>query len=442
MSAPCLTILGGGNTAFSVAANLTLAGCTVTLCEIPSFKHMVDPIQDSRQITLDGVARRGPAKLHRVTPDFALGLSENELNLLIVPAYAHKPFAEACVPHLRPGQVMVLMPGTLGSLEFAYILRVAGAAKGIVLAETDTAPYVCRKAGPAAAHIWGVVNGLGLGVFPATQGERVRQLLEPLFPGVRLYPHVVACGLAAMNPVVHPAGVLLNAGRIEYSRGDFYFYEEGVSPAVCRLIYAVDEERRAIGRALDLDMLSVDEAFHVAGFGPRGDLWATINGSRMLTQLRAPGSLESRWLTEDVPYGLAAWALLGEQFGVPAPTLRALVEIASAATGVDFWKAARTPGHLGIAGLGKEALRLHYFARAVLRSGRSRAGVPFRNSLKMLGEKSSEQTCSSGLPMTSFQRRSVASLPRWAALRAMMTLCDASLPRLLSFSLISSSASS
>jgi opine dehydrogenase len=226
----------------------------------------------------------------------------------------------------------------------------------VVLAETDTAPYVCRKVAPNAAHIWGVVSGLGLGVLPASESELVRRMLEPLFPGVRLYPHVGACGLAAMNPVVHPAGVLLNAGRVEYARGDFYFYEEGASPAVCRLAEAVDRERLAIGRALGVELLPVAEAFHAAGFGPKGDLWAAINGSRMLTQLRAPGALETRWLTEDVPYGLAAWHRLGEQLGVPAPTMRALVDVASAALGTDFWQAARTPKVLGIAGLTVEQL--------------------------------------------------------------------------------------
>jgi opine dehydrogenase len=350
-----LTILGGGNTAFAVAANLALGGCRVTLCEIPSLRQSIDPILFSRQITLDGVARCGTARLHAVTTDFQTALADNELALLIVPAYAHKMFAEACAAHLRPGQVLVLLPGTLGSLEFARILRERGV-DGVILAESDTAPYVCRKVAPTAAHIWGVVSGLGVGVFPASQSAYVRALLELLFPGIRLYPHVVACGLAAMNPVVHPAGVLLNAGRIEYARGDFYFYEEGVTHAVCRLIGAVDQERRAIGRALDLDLSPVNEAFHAAGFGPRGDLWATINGSRMLTQLRAPGAIATRWLTEDVPYGLATWAALGEQFGVSTPTLRALVELSSAATGIDFWKAARTPRDLGIDGLTKEGV--------------------------------------------------------------------------------------
>jgi opine dehydrogenase len=358
MSTPSVTILGGGNTAFAVAANLTLAGCEVTLCELPSFRQAIEPILLSRQITLEGVARRGNAHLHCVTSDCEQALAVNDVALLIVPAYAHKPFAEACAPHLRPGQVVVLMPGTLGSLEFARILA-KHSVQGVIVAETDTAPYVCRKMTPTAAHIWGAVSGLGLGAFPAGKGAHVRALLEPMFPGIRLYPHVLACGLAAMNPVVHPAGVLLNAGRIEYARGDFYFYEEGVTPAVCRLIEAVDQERRAIAHAFDLDLPPVAEAFHQAGFGPRGDLWAAINGSRMLTQLRAPGALETRWLTEDVPYGIAAWASLGEQFAVPTPTLRALVALSSAATGIDFWKSARTPRDLGIDGFTRERLQAY-----------------------------------------------------------------------------------
>src|SRR5262249_30981771 len=109
-------------------------------------------------------------------------------------------------------------------------------------------------------------------------------------------------------------------------------------------------------------LLPVAEAFHAAGFGPKGDLWETINGSRMLTQLRAPGSLETRWLTEDVPYGVAACAMLGEQLGVVTPILRALVDLAGAAAGTDFWQSARTPKQLGIADLKREALLRYVLA--------------------------------------------------------------------------------
>ena len=359
MSAEEITVLGGGNTAFSVAANLTLSGASVALCELPKFSQQLKPVQAWSRIDLDGAAGRGAAFLRLVTTDFAAGLAGSELVLLTVPAYGHRAFAEACAPHLQKGQTVVLMPGTLGSLEFVRVLREQGAADGVIVGETDTAPYVCRKTSAMTTHIWGVVKAMGLGVIPRGEGERVLRLVERWFPGTRLYPSVLTCGLAAMNPVVHPAGVLLNAGRIERSRGDFYFYDEGVTPGVCRLIHAVDRERLAIAEALDIELPPVEQAFHEAGFGPRGDIWATINGSRILTQLRAPGALDTRWLSEDVPYGIAAWAQLGEQLGVDCHMMRTLVDMASATLGRDLWKAARTPQHLGIAGLSKKALLDH-----------------------------------------------------------------------------------
>jgi opine dehydrogenase len=358
-----LTILGGGNTAFAAAANLTLRGFDVTLCEIPAFEAALAPIHESQTIRLDGVAGHGAARIARVTTDIDRALGENELVLLIVPAYAHRPFAEACARHLRRGQILVMTPGTLGTLEFAQVLVSAGRPvqeTGVTLAETDTAPYVCRKLTPDSAHIWGVVSGLGLGVFPASETKRAVAALAGVFTrdgkngsetAVHPYPNVLVSGLSAMNPVVHPAGVLMNAGRVEYSRGDFYFYEEGVTPAVCDVIYGVDAERRAIGRALGFELTPVDEAFHAAGFGPKGDLWATINGSRMLTQLRAPGAVRTRWLTEDVPYGLAAWASLADQLGVETPVMDALVKLGLVVTRLDGHRAGRGVQELGLAGM-------------------------------------------------------------------------------------------
>lgn len=354
MAGESITILGGGNTAFAVAAALALRGCDIALCELPAFAEMVEPIADDGTIGLHGVAGEGRAQIGRVTTDVGEALQAADLLLLIVPAYAQRPFAEACIPHIEERHTVVLMPGTLGALEWAAMLKAAG--KRATLAEVDTAPYVCRKTAPDEATIWGVVSGLGLGVLPATETEAVRVRLDPLFPGIQSHPDVMACGLSSMNPVVHPAGVLMNAGRIERSHGEFYFYEEGVTPAVVRVIMAVDDERRAIGRMLGYELMPVNEAFHQAGFGPQGDLWEAINGSYMLTRLKAPGSLESRWLTEDVPYGLGAWVSVARQYGVATPVMESLVNLATPVMGFDGWAAGRGVEALGIAGLDKNEL--------------------------------------------------------------------------------------
>jgi opine dehydrogenase len=354
-----VVVLGGGNTAFAVAARLALGGQSVVLWEHPSQASTLDPIRERRQIRLSGSGGEGTATLDAVTEDVAEALEAGDVLIAPVPSYAHEAFAAALLPHLRPRHLLVLTPGNLGSLLFARRLRAAGLVpgeSGPVLAESDTAPYVCRKLTPDGAHIWGVVPAMGVGVFPAAATAGALARLEPLFPGVQPYPHVLAAGLGAMNPIVHPPGVLMNAGRIEYSRGEFYFYEEGVTPGVVRVVEALDAERRAVGAALGLDLLPVAAAFHAAGFGPRGDLWATINGSRMLTQLKAPGSLQTRWLSEDVPFGLRTWAELGARLGVPVPLMDALVTMAGALTGTDARAAGRSLADLGIDGFDRGAL--------------------------------------------------------------------------------------
>jgi opine dehydrogenase len=126
---------------------------------------------------------------------------------------------------------------------------------------------------------------------------------------------------------------------------------------VVRTIEAVDRERLHLGQALELDLLPVAAAYHAAGFGPAGDLWATINGSRMLTALRAPGAVDTRWLTEDVPFGLVTWASLAAQVGVQTPVMDALTVLASAALGRDCRAGARTAVDLGLAGLDPAAMR-------------------------------------------------------------------------------------
>lgn len=345
-----ITVLGGGNTAFSMAANLTLAGHEVLLWEHPDFAHTLDPIRDTLTIQLDGAARTGAAKLAGVTTDPAEALAWSEILVCSVPSYAHQPFLEQLLPHLKPGHLLALLPGNFGALAVAQALREAGKT-GIIVAESDTAPYVCRKSAPDRAVIWGAITGLGIGVEPASQTDEAMPVLRALFPGAVAYVSAVEAGLSALNPVVHPPGVLMNAGRIERSRGEFWFYEEGVTPSVVAVIEQLDRERLALGAALGLNLTPVGEAFHKAGFGPNGDLWSVINGSRMLTALRAPGQVDTRWLTEDIPYGLATWSQLGDRLGVETPVIDALVTLASATLGRDYRAEARDLAALGLARL-------------------------------------------------------------------------------------------
>ena len=86
------------------------------------------------------------------------------------------------------------------------------------------------------------------------------------------------------------------------------------------------------------------------------DLWATINGSQMLTALKAPGQLNTRWLSEDVPYGLRAWSGLGTALGVPTPVIDAVITLGLTVLHEPLDTNYRTLGDLGLEGMTRDQM--------------------------------------------------------------------------------------
>jgi opine dehydrogenase len=356
MTQRCITVMGGGHGARTVAADLSLAGHLVTLFEFEQFHANVAAIFEGRTITISGKARQGLARIHRTTHDISEALEGAELVLVAVPSTVHRVYAEALAQHLRDGLHVVLMPGTLGSLEFLTAIRSRGCRAEITVSELDTLPYATRIQGPAAVHAYHNLPIMGLGVFPATRTQEVFALFRELYCGVYCFRDVLEAGLSNCNPVIHPLGVLMNAGRIEYSRGEFWYYEEGITPATAQAMERLDDERLAIGQKLGLKLARQSEALHAVNYGPKGDLWEVLKGSKGLTPIKGPTSLANRYVTEDIPIGLVCWSQLGQMLGVNTPLMRATIEIGIAISGVDYWETGRTLQRCGIAGMTADAL--------------------------------------------------------------------------------------
>ena len=183
---------------------------------------------------------------------------------------------------------------------------------------------------------------------PKNRTNEVIEILSEYFNGLVPYEDVLMCGLSSLNPVVHPAGVILNAGRIEKSEGEFYFYNEGITKSVSGVIESVDDERRKIGDFFGYKLDRVANAFHNAGFGVKGTLMETISSSDMLTSLKAPGVINHRWLTEDISFGIYTWSILGEKFEINTHTMKTLVEMGSILLQNNLKKSGRNLEDLGI----------------------------------------------------------------------------------------------
>jgi opine dehydrogenase len=94
-----------------------------------------------------------------------------------------------------------------------------------------------------------------------------------------------------------------------------------------------------------------------SAYGPRGTLWESINGSAGLTPVKGPDSLENRYVTEDIPYGLVAWASLGDAVGVDTPIMDALIEIGGAIMGKNCRQEGRNLSKMGLARLNREQIK-------------------------------------------------------------------------------------
>jgi opine dehydrogenase len=358
-----VAVLGGGNGAHTIAADLTLKGLSVNMFEMERFASSMQKVFDTGEIEISGVAGTGKAKLNLVTTDLAAAIRNVEVIFIPLPGFTVSNYAKLLAPHLTENQVVVIMPGTLAALEFRQTLRASGNRAEIVVAEVGGLPFATRLISPGQVRTFHVRATCALAALPGNKGPLVHEKIKDLYPFV-LKETVIETGLGHLTPLLHPAGCLLNAGRIERSHGEFYMYEEGMTPSVVRVIEALDQERIQIGKRLAIDLPSGVDMMVESAYGPRGTLWESLNGSAGLTPVKGPPSLENRYVTEDIPFGLVAWASIGDAVGVATPMMDALIALGGVIMGKDCWKEGRN-----LASMGMENLNLQQI-KTYLESGR------------------------------------------------------------------------
>lgn len=345
-----VAVLGAGNGGQAMAAEMALRGHRVRLYEHPSFAAGIEPFRESRSIELVGSIIEGRAELERVTTDIGTAVAGAEMVFAPLPAFAHETYAALLPPVLENGQIVVLYPGTFGTL---FMRRHITA--DVLLCETHTLPYDCRIEAPGRVRVLWKNSPMLVGVFPSSRtAEALERMGEDFYP-FRALTDVLEAGLCSVNPVLHLPACIMNTGRIERSRGEFWLYEEGFTPTVCRVTEQVDAERVAIARAYGYSVPTLVEEL-AESLQPR-DLFYEINGAHDLVVIKGPTSVKSRYFTEDIPFGLVPWIQLGERAGVQTPLLRALLAIGGVIIEQDPWQPGRTLASLGIAGMSIDRLR-------------------------------------------------------------------------------------
>jgi opine dehydrogenase len=185
--------------------------------------------------------------------------------------------------------------------------------------------------------------------------------MRPVFPAIKPAVSILETVFPYTNAIHHPPAVVCNVGRIEATGGDYYHYYDGITPSVGRLIDTLDRERLAVAAALGAKADRFVEYFYKAGYTTTAARDAALayeafHQSEPDRWIRAPASLDHRFLNEDVPYGLVPLAELGHLAGVPTPTMDHLIHLASVASGRDYRASGLTLARMGVAGVSDQVL--------------------------------------------------------------------------------------
>lgn len=352
-------VLGGGCGGHAMAADLSLAGFKVNLAELPQFEENIKAIRKQGGIKISGSARNGFVMPEMVTTDMEKSLEDVDVVMFTVPAYGHKSFFNACIPYLRDGQTLIFNTGYFASLRFGKALRDIGK-KNILIAETPSLIYLCRLEAPAQVFVDGLKESLQIAAFPAKDTIKVIEILKDAYPQLIPAANVLETSLSNQNPVFHTPFYIVNSGFLERNKEFSISVKNGVTSSVGRIMDSVDSEREAIGKALGIDILSIGKSItKYYGIKGRTTFELIQKCEQYATYVWKFNNGYNPYMKEDWAYALVPMASLGDQLGVPTPTIKALIRIASLMHDNDYWAEGITCEKMGLTGLkSKEIIEL------------------------------------------------------------------------------------
>jgi opine dehydrogenase len=103
-----------------------------------------------------------------------------------------------------------------------------------------------------------------------------------------------------------------------------------------------------VGSALGIRAQTAQDWLKMAYNAGGADLYEAIHNQPGYYGIKAPGTLNHRYITEDVPMSLVPIRALGERYGVSVRAMDSVIRQACIVHRTDYWRLGRTLDRLGI----------------------------------------------------------------------------------------------
>jgi opine dehydrogenase len=338
-----IAVLGSGDAGRALAAAFAASGYDVALWNRSG--ERIDALGGATVRLIGPDAATTPIQLAEASTDLAAVCAHADVILLAVTSSAQPELVARLWPLAPRARAVVLVPGHTGGI-FAARQVLGRQAEAGVIAEMPL-PFVCRGTADGAVHIRQYKRDVPLAALPDRAPAPLVRLLAGVFPAVRPAANPWECGLGNTTAILQPVLALANLARID--RGErFGIYTDGVSPAVGRLVAALDRERLLLAEAMGLNLPSVAQWFGRV-YGAHGEsVEDCLADTAGYAGIAAPDSVRHRFLTEHVRTGAVPMRALAAAAGTPHAALDALIELSSAAVGVDLRASGRSLACMGL----------------------------------------------------------------------------------------------
>jgi len=370
-----ITIIGAGNGAHALAADCKLGGAEVRMYEFSKFNNKVKGILNSRRIRFEGIEmnynkfkRNGTTVIDMVTYDMKEAVHGANHILVSVQAQGFEGVFEELAPLLENGQTVSIFPDNFGSLILRRIMREKGINTKVIIAGFSSLVYGARltdfnnmETETDVVNAMYRENEIRVDTLPSSDYDAYLSASKeiPALDATTLMhgDTVLDIGLSNVNILLHVPAVALNAGTIEnwgiipnVGAPDVLYdiYAHGVSPSVGRVQYAFYQELVAVAKAFGVGICHVEEGALQSRMGLIGQMFYgedyRLPFSEPLDQttwLPAPKgarfSMNSRYITEDVPVGCSSAISFANVLQVETPIVRAMTSLASIMMESDYY---------------------------------------------------------------------------------------------------------
>lgn len=347
-------VIGGGSGGQALAAYLAYLGHNVNLYNRTIAK--IKMISEQGFIDMEGCIS-GKGYMNLVTDDIQEAIRDTHIVMVAVPASAHKQVASLIAPYTSDEQYIVLNPGrTGGALEFFNIIKNINPEKNPCIVEAQTLLFACRIAEEGKVAIYGKKNHVKVAALPAVRTREFVDKIHHVIPEFIQTCSVLDTSFNNVGAILHPIPTILNCGRIESTDGNFLHYIEGVTPSVARIMKEADCERMKVAEALGAKPISLMEWLGYTYNAYGKTVCEALQNVKGYKGIKAPNTLDTRYIFEDVPQSLVPIADMGMHLGIETPTINSIIHMASIIHDKDYYKIGRKVEDMGLVGLEAEEI--------------------------------------------------------------------------------------